>query len=224
MDKYRIVHIDQCVTWSNNPSLRTSDTQLWREFVEHVRRYGQLQPIVVTLEYDGRYRVVDGHRRLMALREAGYTSVEVQVTQLSFEAAIEAYGQAEQLKLGWIGRQLGQIVRCLGYSIARAMLRHRHRAILDKSYGMIHDPELIESALERWGTRALAQALRFVDVDEGWPLDRVINAMLKRRRIRDLEDRLKGLRGLERLHAGHQLLAEWEKEEEKEKKKGHKAA
>jgi hypothetical protein len=212
----RMIPIASCITWAHNPSSRVANTPLWQEFVEHIRRWGQLMPIVVTVEPDGRYRVVDGHRRIAALLQLGYTSVMALICPWPFEVAIEAFGLAEQLKLPWTGRQLGEIVRRLGYAVARAMLRPRYRAILARAYEQIHEPTLVDRALDRWGPRALQIALRFSawkkDGTDGqaWPLDRVLTAMLLHGEIRDLEDRLKGLRGPERRAAGLRLLGSWE--------------
>jgi hypothetical protein len=111
-----MISISLCITWFGNPSIRVADTPLWREFVEHVRKWGQLIPVVVTM--------------------------------------------------------------------------------------------LVEEALERLGPRALGLALRFAQ--EPWTLDRVLLAMLRRGEIRDLEDRLKGLSGRDRIAAGQALLALWE--------------
>jgi hypothetical protein len=196
------------VPWNDNPSLRTADTPLWREFVEHLRKYGQLYPIIVVALSDGRYMIVDGHRRYRALMQIGHESAWVLVSPLTFKEAMAAYGHAEQLKLRWEGRQLGELIRRLGYETVRPMLRPFYRRILDRAFDHIADPEPVLLALDHWGPRALGVALRFVD--DRWPLDRVLAAMLGRGEIRDLEDRLKGMSRAARRRAGQALLSEWE--------------
>lgn len=55
-----------------NPSDRTKDGKELRRLVDTIRKYGVIQPIVITVDRD----LVDGNRRLAAAKIAGLTHIE----------------------------------------------------------------------------------------------------------------------------------------------------
>jgi len=57
-----------------NPRSSTERTQL-AQLEESIRRHGVLQPVLVTPDGDGRYRLIAGHRRIAAAASAGLTEI-----------------------------------------------------------------------------------------------------------------------------------------------------
>ncbi len=55
-----------------NPKDRTKDSAKLRKLVETVKKYGVIQPIVITSDRD----LVDGNRRLAAAKLAGFTTID----------------------------------------------------------------------------------------------------------------------------------------------------
>jgi ParB/RepB/Spo0J family partition protein len=57
-----------------NPRTSTERSQL-AELEESIRRHGVLQPVLVTSDGEGRYRLIAGHRRVAAATAAGLTEI-----------------------------------------------------------------------------------------------------------------------------------------------------
>lgn len=47
---------------------------------ELISQYGQLEPLI-TYKFDGKYKLISGHRRLKAMRELGFKKVKILITQ-----------------------------------------------------------------------------------------------------------------------------------------------
>ncbi|MBU0554108.1 ParB/RepB/Spo0J family partition protein [Myxococcota bacterium] len=68
--------------------------------VAHMRRFGQLTPLVVRAREDGRFDLLSGRRRLEALKRNHATHARVRVVDLSDEAAAALYLAENYLTLG----------------------------------------------------------------------------------------------------------------------------
>lgn len=79
--KFIEVPIDSLLPSDNQPRIdRESDLD---ELVESIKRHGILQPILVSRESGGGYRIVAGERRWLAAKKAGLTKVPVVVGEWS---------------------------------------------------------------------------------------------------------------------------------------------
>lgn len=66
------IPIETIVATPYNPKDRTKDSAKLRKLVETIKKYGVIQPIVITADRD----LVDGNRRLAAAKLAGLTTID----------------------------------------------------------------------------------------------------------------------------------------------------
>jgi ParB/RepB/Spo0J family partition protein len=93
--------------------LRMSRPGLVAALRRSIEREGLLRALLVNLERDGKLAVLDGYKRLRALREIGHRQVEVRVVELdepAARAAILAYNTPHrglcELEQAWVVRSL----------------------------------------------------------------------------------------------------------------------
>ncbi len=70
--KILLIPVDTIIAANYNPKSRTAEGAELRKLIELVRKYGVLQPILITEDRD----LVDGHRRLAAAKAVGMAYVE----------------------------------------------------------------------------------------------------------------------------------------------------
>lgn len=63
------------LSWILPPSRNDID---YRSVLQSVRRIGQIEPIVVRHRHNG-YQVLDGQKRVLAMRELGATEIHAEV-------------------------------------------------------------------------------------------------------------------------------------------------
>jgi ParB family chromosome partitioning protein len=66
----------------------TVDQETVKGLADSIRESGLLQPLLVRLKEDGRYEIIDGHRRYLALKQLGKTMVDCKVVDVSREDAL----------------------------------------------------------------------------------------------------------------------------------------
>jgi ParB family chromosome partitioning protein len=67
----------------------TSEPEKLRELAESIREHGVIQPLVVSRDGDGGYRLVAGERRLQAARLAGLPTVPVVIREAADSQMLE---------------------------------------------------------------------------------------------------------------------------------------
>lgn len=77
-------------------SLRLIHPQADTSMVESIRKFGQLSPVVVGLGQEGRYELIDGFKRLRALKQLGFEHVTAKVLEVSIRAL-----KAAMICLNW---------------------------------------------------------------------------------------------------------------------------
>lgn len=60
----------------------------YKEVIQSIRAVGQLNPITVERRHNG-YRVIDGWRRVLAMKELGETHINANIVDLSAEQSEE---------------------------------------------------------------------------------------------------------------------------------------
>jgi ParB/RepB/Spo0J family partition protein len=102
-----VVPVEQLVPNKEQARQSERDEETWVELVESIRRHGVKQPLLVRpLDGDGKYRVVDGHGRLAAAKEAGLKAVPCMI-----ERALDR--ESEELRLQYHTNQLREGLRPL---------------------------------------------------------------------------------------------------------------
>jgi ParB/RepB/Spo0J family partition protein len=77
-------------------SLRLIHPQVDASMLESIRKFGQLSPVVVGLGQEGRYELIDGFKRLRALKQLGFEHVTAKVLEVSIRAL-----KAAMICLNW---------------------------------------------------------------------------------------------------------------------------
>lgn len=70
--KILLIPVDTIVATPYNPSSRTKDSKVFQRLVSSIKRYGVIQPLIITGDRD----LVDGNRRLAAAKMAGKAFIE----------------------------------------------------------------------------------------------------------------------------------------------------
>lgn len=140
----RNVPVDLIDPAPDNPRETVGDV---RELTDTVRRYGVLQPLVLSPKLDGRYLVVAGHRRRAAAIEAGLEAVPAVIREFQSEQERLAAMVVENLhrenltkdergalyvrlrdEFGLNRRQIGELVGKSPSHVGQAILLHEHGA------------------------------------------------------------------------------------------------
>jgi ParB/RepB/Spo0J family partition protein len=112
--------------------LRLSRPGLVAALRRSIERDGQLRPLLVNLEREGKLAVLDGLKRLRALRELGHPQAEVRVVELDEPAARAAmlaynapHGGLCELEQAWVVRSLVRGCGLQQRQVAELLDRHR---------------------------------------------------------------------------------------------------
>lgn len=73
--------------FTNHP-YQVKEDESFNELLESIQNYGLLNPLIVRKKENGRYELISGHRRKLALEKLGIESVDVDIRDLSDEDAI----------------------------------------------------------------------------------------------------------------------------------------
>lgn len=89
MNKIEIIKLDKIDSFKNHPFKVNNDESL-KDLANSIKTNGLLNPLTVRKKEDGRYELISGHRRKMAMELIGITEANVYVKELSDdEATIE---------------------------------------------------------------------------------------------------------------------------------------
>lgn len=87
MNEYKKIALDQIDTFRNHPYKVERDDSL-EELKESIRVNGLLNPIIVRPKENGRYEMISGHRRKLAMEILGKRDIEANIKDLSDDEAI----------------------------------------------------------------------------------------------------------------------------------------
>ena len=87
MNEYKKIALDQIDTFRNHPYKVERDDSL-EELKESIRVNGLLNPIIVRQKENGRYEMISGHRRKLAMEILGKRDIEANIKDLSDDEAI----------------------------------------------------------------------------------------------------------------------------------------
>lgn len=79
--KILLIPVSTIVATPYNPSSRTKDGEKLKKLSESIKKYGVIQPIVITADRD----LVDGNRRLAAAKNAGLDFIECIILPLNVD-------------------------------------------------------------------------------------------------------------------------------------------
>lgn len=74
------------VTFKNHP-IKVERDESFKELLESIKNNGLLEPLLVRLNEYGRYELISGHRRKLALELLGYKEAECYVEELTNDEA-----------------------------------------------------------------------------------------------------------------------------------------
>lgn len=86
MNEYKKIPLDQIDSFRNHPYKVERDDSL-DELKESIRVNGLLNPIIVRLKENGRYEMISGHRRKLAMEILGQKDIEANIKDLSDDEA-----------------------------------------------------------------------------------------------------------------------------------------
>jgi ParB/RepB/Spo0J family partition protein len=190
--------------------LRIADAGRQARLEASLAREGQQSPVLVVASGDAPYVLVDGYRRVAALRSLGRDVVDAVVLELPEAAALvevwrlEASRRRTALEDGWL---LAELVERHGQSQAElAALLRRSKSWVSRRLGLIRAlPESVQAAVRR-GLLPPQGAMKFLV-----PLSRA-NAAHCERLVANLGSQPVTVRQLERLYttwrAGDEALRE----------------
>ena len=87
MNEIKKINIKDIDSFKKHPFLVNVDVSLY-ELADSIKENGLLNPIVVRKKQNGRYELISGHRRKLAMELIGMTEVEACIKQLNDDEAI----------------------------------------------------------------------------------------------------------------------------------------
>ena len=96
------VPISEVVPWKKNP--RKINEPDFERLKEQIKRLGIYKPLVVARE-NGKYIVLGGNMRIRALRDLGYTHVDISIVEAESEAKKIEYGFSDNDRAGFYDEQ-----------------------------------------------------------------------------------------------------------------------
>jgi ParB/RepB/Spo0J family partition protein len=112
-------------------SLRVRHPARQRRLIASLAEHGQQTPIIV-IETDGRYLVIDGHKRVAALQQLGRDTVEAVVWEMSeaealvLEHTLRMGEPATALEQGWLLQEMESRLGCSIEELARRFDRSKN--------------------------------------------------------------------------------------------------
>ena len=87
MNEIKKINIKDIDSFEKHPFLVNVDVSLY-ELADSIKENGLLNPIVVRKKQNGRYELISGHRRKLAMELIGMTEVNAYVKELNDDEAI----------------------------------------------------------------------------------------------------------------------------------------
>lgn len=86
MNEYKTIKLSEIDSFKNHPYKVDNNEEL-SELVDSIKQNGLLNPLIVRTKENGRYEMISGHRRKLALELLGEKEVSVNIKELSDEEA-----------------------------------------------------------------------------------------------------------------------------------------
>lgn len=86
MNEYKTIKLSEIDSFKNHPYKVDNNEEL-NELVDSIKQNGLLNPLIVRTKENGRYEMISGHRRKLALELLGEKEVSVNIKELSDEEA-----------------------------------------------------------------------------------------------------------------------------------------
>ncbi len=87
MNSIEEVELSKIDTFKNHPFLVNNDESL-KELSKSIKENGLLNPLIVRKKDDGRYELISGHRRKLAMEQLGFTKAKTIVKELTDDEAV----------------------------------------------------------------------------------------------------------------------------------------
>ena len=87
MNSIEEVELSKIDTFKNHPFLVNNDESL-KELSKSIKENGLLNPLIVRKKDDGRYELISGHRRKLAMEQLGLTKAKTIVKELTDDEAV----------------------------------------------------------------------------------------------------------------------------------------
>jgi len=87
MNSIEEVELSKIDTFKNHPFLVNNDESL-KELSKSIKENGLLNPLIVRKKGDGRYELISGHRRKLAMEQLGLTKAKTIVKELTDDEAV----------------------------------------------------------------------------------------------------------------------------------------
>ena len=86
MNNYRKIKLKDIDSFKNHP-YKVENDESFKELLESIKDNGLLEPLLVRPTEEGRYELISGHRRKLALELLGYKEAECYVEELTDDEA-----------------------------------------------------------------------------------------------------------------------------------------
>lgn len=172
MVRTRMVSVTDITHWIYNPPSRISDGMSMDDLISSIRTMGQLTPVLlVPRDLDSSlYVLVDGHRRLKAIKALGWPEVRAEIPDNARERDIPALVAAINLTRKPYGpNELMQGVYRGGVSLAELMrvIPTRYRKVMEQWLVSVPDDRAVQ-IMESVGTVYAIDQARFLQRYIGW--------------------------------------------------------
>lgn len=149
LERVNVLQIDEIDNFTDHPYKVRDDAKM-DELIDSIENYGIMVPCIVRPKDNGRYEMIDGHRRKHAALRAGITQLPCIVRKLSDDEAtilmVDSNSQREQLlpsekafaykmRLDAMKRQAGRPVKKNGAPVEHHFSGMKSRDILSEQVG-----------------------------------------------------------------------------------------
>ena len=86
MSEYKKIKLSEIDSFKNHP-YKVERDESFNELMDSIKSTGLLNPLIVRPKENGRYEMISGHRRKLALELLGEKEVSVNIKELSDEEA-----------------------------------------------------------------------------------------------------------------------------------------